>query len=583
MLKSAKTKIILLTALFLIAPFIVSAFSEGEVTKFYIDPSYDLHSRDEIDAYLLRATSYLYFYLDKSWWESRTQEEQNNIRIALFELGEEFKNKIYPILTSNFGQEWKPGIDKDERITVLFHPMKTNKAGYYRQNDEYFKLQAPSSNEREMVYLNSEFITSSLAKSFLAHEFVHLITFYQKEKIRSVVEETWLNEGRAEYAPTLLGYDNDYKGSNLGRRVKVFLENPNDSLTEWQGVSADYGILNVFIQYLADHYGVVILRDSLLSPKTGINSLNYALRKNGFSEDFSQIFTNWSIAVLVNDCSLAPLDSEHLTGWSSKYCYKNQNLRNIRIVPESNFIPMATEASMSVYIQIKNWSPRWQKLFGGKGGLTLKFIGKEGVNFKVPYVLCDYEQKCSIKFFNLDKEQKGEIIIPDFSSKYSSLTLIPSVQNKLSDFSDNELAYPFSWEVKTKEQSGDDPELIKKLLERIDFLKAEIARIQAKISTILSGGQSGSQHSCSAIVNNLYFGLKNNQEVSCLQEFLKNQGVAIYPEGLVTGNFLNLTKTAVIRFQEKYTSEILIPFSLEKGTGYVGLSTRTKINKMLGF
>ena len=76
--------------------------------------------------------------------------------------------------------------------------------------------------------------------------------------------------------------------------------------------------------------------------------------------------------------------------------------------------------------------------------------------------------------------------------------------------------------------------------------------------------------------------MRNNFEVRCLQEFLKSQGPEIYPEGLVTGNFLSLTKAAVTRFQEKYKAEILAPLGLEKGTGFVGSKTRTKINQLLG-
>ena len=53
--------------------------------------------------------------------------------------------------------------------------------------------------------------------------------------------------------------------------------------------------------------------------------------------------------------------------------------------------------------------------------------------------------------------------------------------------------------------------------------------------------------------------MSNNLEVRCFQEFLKDQGQEIYPEGLITGNFLSLTQSAVIRFQEKYASEILAP------------------------
>jgi len=49
---------------------------------------------------------------------------------------------------------------------------------------------------------------------------------------------------------------------------------------------------------------------------------------------------------------------------------------------------------------------------------------------------------------------------------------------------------------------------------------------------------------------------------------------------LVTGNFFGLTKAAVIRFQEKYASEILAPIGLKKGTGFVGARTRAKINSL---
>jgi len=76
--------------------------------------------------------------------------------------------------------------------------------------------------------------------------------------------------------------------------------------------------------------------------------------------------------------------------------------------------------------------------------------------------------------------------------------------------------------------------------------------------------------------------MMNNSEVRCLQEFLKSQGPEIYPEGLVTGNFLSLTKATVIRFQEKYASEILAPWRITEGTGLVGKTTRAKLNQLLG-
>jgi len=72
------------------------------------------------------------------------------------------------------------------------------------------------------------------------------------------------------------------------------------------------------------------------------------------------------------------------------------------------------------------------------------------------------------------------------------------------------------------------------------------------------------------------------KDVEYLQEFLKAQGTEIYPEGIVSGWFGPLTKAAVIRFQEKYVSDILAPWGLTKGTGLVGSTTRAKLNTLLG-
>lgn len=564
MTDNLKQKIFLLASLFfLLLPLhnaCAQSFVAGQKVNFFIDQNYDFLQRDRISAVLQTISDNAYFYVDEQWWNLLSKEEQEKINESIKNLGQEFSSKIYPTLISTFGLEWRPGIDNDTRITILIHPMQEEAGGYFAEKDEYPRLAITSSNEREMVYLNSEYINTAYLKSFLAHEFTHLITFNQKDKTRGLSEDIWLNESRAEYAPTLCGYDLIYEGSNLQRRVKNFLGNPGDPLAEWQNISSDYGAINLFTQYLVDHYGVKILSDSLQSTKIGIASLDYALNRNNFKENFSQVFTDWTIAVLINDCDVG-----------IKYCYLSQNLKNVRIIPQINILPSGGRSTLTIANATKNWAGNWYKIIGGKGLLKLSFIGNKSGVFKVPYIVKGLDGVYTVGFLSLGVLQQGEISIKDFGTEKNALFLIPTLQDKDSEFG-REPFYSFSWSVSILEnQDNGNTEEVNRLLAVIDNLKKQIAEILAQ------NGQSAGQ--C-AITSNLFLGMENNAEVMCLQRFLKLQGPDVYPEGLVTSNFRSLTRQAVIRFQQKYISEILTPAGLSAGTGFVGERTRAKISQL---
>jgi ABC-type transport system substrate-binding protein len=69
------------------------------------------------------------------------------------------------------------------------------------------------------------------------------------------------------------------------------------------------------------------------------------------------------------------------------------------------------------------------------------------------------------------------------------------------------------------------------------------------------------------------------KEVKFLQKCLAKDP-EVYPEGIISGYFGKKTEKAVIKFQEKYKDQILIPQNLKKGTGKVRIATRAKLNEI---
>ncbi len=545
---------------------------EGETKVFFVEKNYDSQNREQVLATLKKISQQAYFYIDSVWYYNLTEEERGLVNQNLAGLAQSFDQEIYPKLTLFYGSEWKPGIDNDFRITVFFQQIVEGAAGYFNDGDEYLKQQSPKSNEREMVYLSAEYLKGGLIKSYLAHEFTHLITFNQKDRTRGIAEDIWLNEARAEYSVTYLGFDAPLKNTNLQQRIKQFSQNPSDSLVGWLSKESDYGIISVFIQYLTEKYGSDILVKSLQSSKIGVDSLNEALQAKAAAKDVFQIFSDWTVTVLLNDCSI-----------NEAYCYKTQNLQGLRIAPSLVVLPSTGQTNLFLNYTLAPWSSAWYRFIGSEGDLKLSFNFDNLAVFSLPYILCEKQDGCKIFSLNPSQTQKQELIIQDFSQKYLSLTLVPSVKPKYSNV--KATVYGFSVSLQNQNTVSQE-ELIEQLKAQIGILKAQISQVQAQLAALGQTplearpltGQKGNV--CSVFQTNLYFGAKSDN-VKCLQEFLKSQGPDIYPEGIISGWFGFLTKTAVVRFQEKYASEILAPFGLIKGTGYVGVSTRAKINQLL--
>jgi len=395
----------------------VYADNLNQRVDFNVESSYSLNEEIKVSASLKKISSKLYFYFDDAWWNSLDNEEIKEIETILTNLGNEFESVIYPKTTSLYGSEWIPGVDKDSKITVLFYPMRENAKGYFRNIDEYEKIVAPQSNQREMLYLSTENLKSSFLNEFLAHEFAHLIQFNQKERAYDVDDDTWLNEARAEYLITYLGY-NKKENSYLDKRIDSFLERPTDSLSQWDSDFYDYGAINIFTHYLVEKYGIEVLTESLKTNKVGIESLDYALNKLGKNTTVKDIFIDWSIAVYLNECSL-----------DEKYCFKDPNLSNLQLIPFNNFLPLSGESSLSVSQTLSPWSSHWQKFSGARSDLKIEFDGKGRTNLKVFYIIKDFSGKYELKELTLDSSKKGTIIVTGMGKDKSSIVIIPIYLN----------------------------------------------------------------------------------------------------------------------------------------------------------
>lgn len=122
---------------------------------------------------------------------------------------------------------------------------------------------------------------------------------------------------------------------------------------------------------------------------------------------------------------------------------------------------------------------------------------------------------------------------------------------------------------------------IEELRALIQNLLAQIQQLQERLAVMQGQGQGW----CYAFDTNLKIGDQNdgvtNLSRALIKEGFLNQD-EVFQDGRTVLNFDEMTASAVTGFQEKYRSEILTPNGLKSGTGYVGPSTRKKLNQLYG-
>jgi hypothetical protein len=277
-------------------------------------------------------------------------DDQDVSQTAVQKIQNEFDNTIYPVNTSHFGYEWKPGIDADNRVFLLLSDIQDgyqNKndgyvAGYFFAGDQMMQSEFSGhskvkSNEKEIIYIDT-YPSDPESENYMeivAHEFQHMIHYNQDSN-----EVTWVNEGCSQIAPVLCGF-------TAPRHYKLLKSDADRSLNNWAkwNPMPDYGQV-----YLWNQYVLELLNKKNLSPANFFKSLasSKEISIGGYIEafakhglNFSDVFTEFTVANHLNDSTIG----------DGRFSYLAQHLKNFRLpqTKEISAFPAHEKDSVSIW------------------------------------------------------------------------------------------------------------------------------------------------------------------------------------------------------------------------------------------
>ena len=250
----------------------------------------------QVSARMVYARPHIYF-----WVEEGVDFDQGDVE----RLVDEFEDQIYPTDREFFGSEWTPGVDGDPHLYILFtRGLGSWVAGYFGSNDEYHPAVNEYSNSHEMFYINADgqSLADPYTYSTLAHEFQHMIHWSLDEN-----EDSWVDEGFAELASFLNGYD-------TGGWDYAFAEDPDVPLTFWPSgddSGVHYGQSFLFMTYFLDRFGREATQALAREQANGLDSVDRTLAALGMTEPGTaepitgdDVFQDLAVALLLHDSSI---------------------------------------------------------------------------------------------------------------------------------------------------------------------------------------------------------------------------------------------------------------------------------------
>ncbi len=312
-------------------------------------------------------------------------------------------NDIYDWVTNIYGEEWNSAaqskysnlISANDEITILLTDIDNDNSinggtiGYFHSKDNFDSTAIAGSNQRVMFYADAVLFANASGTwsidefwpkemvSTLAHEFQHMIHFYQKTVLLDTTSEVWLNEMLAETTEDLIATKISHTGPrgvdpldgsagnapNTQGRYPLFNQNNNSlSLTAWNGILADYSKVNAFGAYLVRNYGgAKVLHDIMHNAFENENAVVDAVTKSvqGSGKTFNMLLKEWGVAVLLSDNENLQNTPEYNTGDFTLDTYNNStyelgsiNFFNYSPIPTLNTSAGTVQAQGNYYYKV---------------------------------------------------------------------------------------------------------------------------------------------------------------------------------------------------------------------------------------
>ena len=283
------------------------------------------------------AHSYV-FVADDDWLTELTQDDVDTIMHYLEDVTLNSSSMgIVEMDETNFGPI-PDALDNDPKVIFFYSSiapfMGTVFDGYFSAYNQITDAEAMAydqrSNECEMLYLNCDKNqvdpTGDAMLSVIAHELQHLIHFGIDP-----YEESWVDEGCAEYAMVLFGNPDP---------IVNFPQDPNNGLTTWDSEFSDYVQTQLFFTYLSEQFGGAdFIKQIVSETTTGVQGIEDALVDMGYQINFDGIFLNWTIANFIDDNSLS----------SGEYGYETFELPQFNVEANLTGFPIDETDIMQAY------------------------------------------------------------------------------------------------------------------------------------------------------------------------------------------------------------------------------------------